>query len=253
LTSVALSIVIFVCLFGATLLGMRLRARLPDEHLTTESKDVIKLATAVVGTLSALVLGLLIASAKSRYDDAEAGLGTSAGYLVLLDRVMAHYGPETQEARTRLKQLVVARLNQRWGDFDIGAGPDVSRSDPGIEAVQDLLRSLTPKNDAQHWVQKRALEVSGKLAEAHWLLVETGEEGLPWPFLIVMVFWLAVLFGTFGLFAPANTTVVFVLFVCSLSVAGAVFLIVDLANPYLGLIYVSDAPLREAFEQLGRS
>ncbi|MDW6025036.1 DUF4239 domain-containing protein [Mesorhizobium sp. BAC0120] len=253
MTSVVLSVVIFVCLFGAALLGMLLRTHLPDEHLTAESRDVIKLATAVVGTLSALVLGLLIASAKSDYDGAELDLRASAGHLVLLDRVMAQYGPETQEARTRLKQLVIARLDQRWGDFDIGARADNSRVDPGIEPVQEILRSLTPKTDAQHWLQTRALDVSGKLAEAHWLLVETGEEGLPWPFLIVMAFWLAVLFATFGLFAPGNSTVVLVLLVCSLSVAGAVFLIVDLANPYLGLIYISDAPLRDALEELGRS
>jgi hypothetical protein len=253
LTSVALSVVIFVCLFGAALLGMLLRTRLPDEHLTTDSKDVIKLATAVVGTLSALALGLLIASAKSDYDDAEAELRTSASHLVLLDRVMAHYGPETQEARAQLKKLVIARLDQTWKDFDIGARADAPRFDPGIEPIQDLLRSLTPKNDAQRWLQARALEVSGRLAEAHWLLLETGEEGLPWPFLIVMVFWLAVLFGTFGLQAPVNTTVLLVLLVCSLSVAGAVFVIVDMANPYLGLIYISDAPLRDALEALGRS
>ena len=253
MTSVALSVVIFVCLFGAALLGMLLRSRLPDEHLTTDSKDVIKLATAVVGTLSALALGLLIASAKSDYDDAKAELRTSAGHLVLLDRVMAHYGPETQEARAQLKKLIIARLDQTWTDFGIGAQANAPRFDPGIEPIQDLLRSLTPKTDAQRWLQARALEVSGRLAEAHWLLLETGDEGLPWPFLIVMVFWLAVLFGTFGLQAPGNTTVVLVLLVCSLSVAGAVFLIIDMANPYLGLIYISDAPLRDALEALGRS
>jgi hypothetical protein len=76
---------------------------------------------------------------------------------------------------------------------------------------------------------------------------------LPWAFLTILVFWLAVLFATFGLLAPGNATIVLTLLVCSLSVAGAVFLIVDMAHPYSGIIYVSDAPLRGVLNQLGRT
>ena len=76
------------------------------------------------------------------------------------------------------------------------------------------------------------------------MLLETGSESLPWALLMILVFWLALLFATFGLLAPGNATIIATLLVCSLSVAGAVFLIVDMAHPYLGLIYVSDAPLR---------
>jgi hypothetical protein len=102
-------------------------------------------------------------------------------------------------------------------------------------------------------LQSRALEVSGQIAEAHWLLVEKGGEGPPWAFLAILVFWLALLFFTFGLLAPGNGTVVCILFVCALSVAGAVFLIVDMAHPYLGFIRVSDAPLRTALAHLGQT
>lgn len=253
MSSVILGGVVFLCLFGAALAGMSLRRRLPDEHLSSDSKDVIKLATAVVGTLSALALGLLIASAKSDYDDAVAELRTSAGHVVLLDRVMAHYGPETNEARSELRKLVERRLGRSWAGLGFDRRDEALQFDPGIEPVQDQLRALKPETDAQRWLQSRALEVSGQIAEAHWLLVESEEEGLPWPFLVVMVFWLAVLFATFGLQAPGNVTVLFTLVVCSLSVAGAVFLIADMANPYAGVIYISDEPLRDALQQLGRS
>ncbi len=254
MSSVALGGIVFLCLFGAALIGMVLRSRLPDHHLSVESRDSIKLATAVVGTLSALALGLLVASANSDYENAENELITSVAHIMLLDRVMAHYGPETTAARGLLHKLVVARLDQGWGK---ASGHDVASEaavyGTGIEPVQDILRALSPNTEAQRWLQSRALDVSGQIAEARWILLETGSEGLPWAFLIILVFWLAVLFATFGLLAHSNATVVLTLLVCSLSVAGAVFLIVDMAHPYLGVIQVSDAPLRRALEQLGRT
>lgn len=230
-----------------------MRARLPDHHLNPESKDVIRLATAVVGTLSALALGLLIASAKSSYDNAEAEMRTAAARVLLLDRVMAHYGPETGHARQLLRELIEKRLSRGWTaeTTDETAGKALPEYQD-IEAVQDDLRALSPRDAAQHSLQARALEVSGMVAETHWLLVESGSEGLPWAFLAVLVCWLSLLFATFGLQAPPNPTVLSILFVCALSVAGAVFLVTDMANPYIGLVRVSDTPLQSAIERLGK-
>jgi hypothetical protein len=240
--------VVFVCLFGATLVGMALSRRLPGHHLDPDSKDVIKLATAVVGTLAALALALLIASAKTTYENANAELRTSMARLVLLDRVMARYGSDTNAARGRLRTLVETRLSQAWGADATNAGGEKA----SIEPVQAELRALSPDTNAQRLLQSRALEVSGDIAEAHWLHTETVGEGLPWAFLAVLVFWLGLLFVTFGLLAPTNATVIVLLFACALSVAAAVFLIVDMAHPYIGIIHVSDAPLRTALGQLGQ-
>ncbi|WP_426128276.1 DUF4239 domain-containing protein [Pararhizobium sp. PWRC1-1] len=252
MSSLVLGLSVFVCLFGAALLGMVLRARLPSHHLDAESKDAIRLATAVVGTLSALALGLLIASAKTAHDTAEAELRTSVARIVLLDRVMRHYGPETADAGVRLRRLVDARLNQGWGGSSERAATDPYDESQTIEPVQVELRSLTPETAPQRLLQARALEISGQLAEAHWMIVETDDEGLPTAFLVILVFWLAWLFATFGLQAPANPTVIGVMLVCSLSVAAAVFLVVDMSHPYLGVIHVSDHPLRTALAHLGQ-
>ncbi|UVK37880.1 DUF4239 domain-containing protein [Mesorhizobium sp. AR10] len=243
--------VVLLCLSGAASIGMLLRAYLPDHHVSADSKDAIKLATAVVGTLSALALGLLIASAKTNFNDAETELRTSVARLLLLDRVMAHYGPETQQARGLLRKLVEERLYQAWGNAN-EATDDTAAEDLGIEPVQDTLRALSPQTDAQRSIQARALQVSGQIAEAHWLLIEARGEGLPWAFLAILVFWLGLIFFTFGLWAPVNVTVICTLLVCALSVASAVFLIVDMSHPYLGFIHVSDAPLRDALERMGR-
>jgi hypothetical protein len=242
-SSVVLGAIVFFVLCVATVAGMRARFRLPDHHLNLESKDVIRLATAVVGTLSALALGLLIASAKSTFDTADTEMRSSVARVLLLDRVMAHYGPETEEARQSLRTLVERRLERGWS---VATTDQASGKFPGdyrdIEAVQDRLRELKPQTDAQRLLQGRALEISG----------ETDSEGLPWAFLTILVFWLSLLFGTFGLQAPPNLTVFSILLICALSVAGAVFLIVDMANPYIGLIHISGDPLRAALLRLGQ-
>lgn len=245
---------VFIVLGVATAMGMLLRDRLPSHHLNSESKEVIRLATAIVGTLSALALGLLIASAKSDYDDAQTELGATAARIVLLDRLMAQYGPDADDARQLLRALIESRLDNGWAvetsdDQFAGRAPAYKE----IEAVQGKLRALDPHGDVHRLIQARALEVSGHLAEGHWLQIESADEGLPWGFFIVLIYWLALLFGTFGLQAPANPTVLTIIIVCALSVAGAVFAISDMANPYAGLIRISDKPLQGALGRLGTS
>jgi hypothetical protein len=253
LGSLVLGAIVSVCLCIATGIGMWMRSRLPDHHLSTDSKDVIRLATAVVGTLSALALGLLIASAKTAYDNADLELKSSMAHVVLLDRLLAHYGPETADARRLLKEIVEKRLERGWTvDASDDASGEFSGEFQDIEAVQSALRTLKPQTDAQRLIQTRALDVSGTVAEGHWLLVETNNEGLPWAFMTVLVFWLGLLFATFGLQAPANGTVASILIVCAISVGGAVFLISDMAQPYIGVIHISDTPLKAALVRLGK-
>lgn len=136
---------------------------------------------------------------------------------------------------------------ERADELSNGALPEFK----DIEDIQDSLRALNPKDAAQGSLQTRALEVSGMIAEGHWQLVETTDEGLPVPFLIVLISWLALLFATFGLQAPLNSTVILIIIVCSLSVAGAIFVISDMASPYAGLIHISETPLRTALDRLG--
>jgi hypothetical protein len=239
----------FCCVFGAAALGMYLRSRLPDHHLNSDSRDAIKLATAVIGTLSAIALGLLIASAKRSLDDAGVELRSMAARVLLLDRVMAQYGPETTAMRATLRKLMEARLAEASGHII-----NKTTLDDGldIEPVQDALRKLSPQDDSQRWLKMRALQLSGNIAEARWMRTETEVGGFPGMFLVFLVFWLALLFGSFGLLAPGNATVVGTLFVCALSVTGALVLIIDMDHPYLGFVRISDAPLRLALERLGQ-
>lgn len=249
MSAIGVGAMVFLVLCAAAAAGAFLRARLPEHHLNSDSRDAIKLATAVVGTLSALALGFLIASAKMKFDDADAEMRTTVARIVLLDRVMAHYGPETEKARHLLEVLVTERLRTPEGD---AINPTREYGQSGVEPVQEELRALVPATQSQRLLQTRAIDISGQIAEAHWLLVEKGTEGLPGAFLTILIFWLGLLFFTFGMLAPVNGTVVAILAICALSVSAAVFLIIDMAHPYLGLIRVSDEPLRTALAYLGQ-
>lgn len=245
----AIGIVAFLIVFGAALFGMVLRKRLPEHHLIPDSRDAIKLATAIIGTLSALALGLLIASAKRSFDDAGAELRATAARILLLDRVMAQYGPETDEMRQALRRL----LEHRRLEIDNGTLNGASLNDGlDIEPIQDRLRNLVPKTDGERWLQARALQLSGQVAETRWLRPETEAGGFPGVFVVFIIFWLALLFASFGLLAPGNATVIGFLLVSAISVAGALVLIIDMDHPYLGYIRISDMPLRLALERLGK-
>jgi hypothetical protein len=236
----------FLCVFGAASIGILLRARVPDHHLSADSRDAIKLAIAVIGTLSALALGLLIASAKRSFDEAGQELRTTAAHIVLLDRVLAHYGAEVAATRTTLRALLEGRLREGRAEDQrvVSDGMD-------IEPVQDALRGLAPQTDAQRWLQIRALNLTAQIAEARWMRTETEVSGFPSAFLAFLIVWLTLLFGSFGLLAPPNATVIAIFLVCALAITGGLVLIIDMDHPYLGMIQVSDAPLRRAMERLG--
>ncbi len=254
MSSQVISLIAFGCIFGGMMLGMFLRGVLPGHHLSDESMGVVKLGTGMIATLAALVIGLLIASAKGSFDTMNNGLIHTGSKIVLLDRVMAQYGPETKEARAVLRRGVASVITRIWPKDRIEQR-EIKPLDPraGIEALQEKLLQLTPQNDAQRWAQSRALQVSGEIAETRWLLFEqVGQSSLSMPFFVILVFWLVVIFFSFGLSSPRNATVIVVLLICALSAAGSLFLIQELDRPFGGLITISSTPLRNALAYLGQ-
>jgi hypothetical protein len=248
------ALIAFGFIFVGTLLGMFLRTVLPEHHRSEESKAVVNLGTGMIAMLAALVIGLLIASAKGSFDTMSNGLLTMGSKIIMLDRVMAHYGPETREARDLLRRGVVSSIERTWPEEmkeQRKAKPLDSES--VIETLQDKIWQLSPKNDAQRWLQSRAIQVMSDIAETRWLLSEErGQSSLPMPFMVMLVSWLVFIFFSFGLFSPRNATVIVVLLLCALSAAGSLYLIQELDRPYEGLIKVSSAPLRNALAHLGQ-
>lgn len=251
MSSTTISLIVFACVFGGALLGILLHAVLPQHHLGNESKDIVKLGMGLVGTMAALVLGLLVASAKGSYDAQSAELTQMSANVAVLDRALALYGPETKEARAMLRGAVVRILDQMWSKDGSSASP-VPPSAAGGEVLYERIQGLSPTNDTQRSLQGQALSIAVDVGKMRYLMYAQQATSVSMPLLVVLVLWLTFIFISFGLFAPFNATVVSSLFVSALSVSGAIFLILEMYTPYSGVIAVSSEPLRAALAHLGR-
>jgi hypothetical protein len=244
---------VFVCVFGGALLGMFLGNVLPKHHVGNDTKDVVKAAMAMIATLAALVIGLLIASAKTSFDNKEGTIKRLASQALQLDSMLVEYGPEAREARDQLRQAVATAIGQIWPRGSAGnLKPEIIGRSHGIEAVQHKLQGLSPQSDEQRWLKSTALQISYDMAAARWLVFHQLSSSIQWPLLIVLIFWVVAIFVTFGLFAPRNGTVIAALLLSALSVGGAIYLILEMDQPYGGYIEISDAPLNSTLNLLGR-
>ncbi len=245
--------IIFASAFGGAVFGLVLQRIIPASHLQQESKDIIRLGTGLIATMAALVLGLLVGAAKTSFDEERGSFRQLALNVVLLDRSLALFGSESGPAREELKRTVQAIIeSMRPVDGSESSRMEDKRITEHGTALYDAVRGLQPQNDSQRALQAQALQTSADLARDRWRLSQHDTGSLPPAFLIVLAFWFFVLFTSFGLFSPRNATTVTVLLICALSVAGAVFLIVDLDQPFDGLIRISDLSLRDALAKLGQ-
>jgi len=251
MSSLAISMIVFVCVFGGALLGLLLRATLPQNHLSSESKDVVKLGMGLVATLTALVLGLLIASSKASFDAQSKELTELAANVVLLDRLLSHYGPESKPARDLLRGAVAQLVDTIWSESSADPGSSGSQL-ARHEALLDAIQRLSPTDDTRRAIKAQIVGVVVGIARTRWLMYEQRTTAVSPPLLVVVVLWLTLILVSFGLYAPANATVVASLAISALAVSGAIFLILEMYAPYSGLIQVSSAPLRAALAHLGQ-
>lgn len=245
------SLISLVCVFGGVLIGMVFNRMLPEHHLNSDSKETIKLGIGLIATMTALLLGLLVASSKRSYDRTDLELTRMSADVVLLDRVLAHYGPQTQEARLLLHRSVATVLKQIWSRD----GSESARLDPtqaGGEVVYDEIQQLSPQNDTQRRLKAQSLQIAENLGQMRWLLFAQSGESISMPFMIVLIFWLSVIFAGFGMFAPRNMTVMVILFLAALCVSGALFLNLEMHRPFEGVMQLSSGPLRGVLAHLGK-
>jgi hypothetical protein len=249
MASIAVAATILFCLLLGALAGIGLRGTLPKHHLDSDTRDLIKLGVGLIGTMSALVLGLLVASTKGAYDTKKSELAQMAGNAILLDQVLAHYGTDATDTREALRGAIAGMVGSS------GAGShleDLSRAAPiSREGFFDKIQALTPQTEAQRALLGEAKSLAMDLAKTRWLIFAQSGTSISTPFLVIVVFWLTILYTSFGLFAPRNPTALLSLLVSAAAVAGAMFLILDLDHPFTGLLAIPDSPLRNALAALG--
>jgi hypothetical protein len=159
----------------------------------------------LIATMAALVRGLAIATAKSSYDTQKAAIKNTATKVLLLDHMLANYGPETKETRDLLRRTIAFRLDAIWPEdraqgAKLGA-PEAVLAAHGIEA---RILQFSPHNDIQHWLQAQALQIASDIMQTRWLVLWGLGISVPVLFLVMVVFWLTIIFGSFGLSPPTT-------------------------------------------------
>lgn len=253
MTPIVAGLIVIVFTIGGALIGRWLRIILPDEHLSSEGRDTIELGFGLVATMLALVLGLVTASAKSSFDSLDMTVKQTAMDVLALDRLLARYGPETAVIRGGLKRTIANRIHVIWPE-DASRPPrlDPSAHLGNVERLADHIEALEPQNDLQRSLQSRATELTERLLQARWLQATAEGSSIPMLFLLVLLGWMTVTFICYGLLAPPNRTVATALFLCSVSVGSAVFLILEMDGPFDGILKVSPDILNYALANLGK-
>lgn len=250
MNSIGVSSIIFVCIFAAAVLGMAIRKSLPEDHVGSDAKEVVRLATGLIATMCALVLGMLVSSAKASYDASKNEVAEISTEIVSIDRLLARYGPETGEIRAEFRQLVQFGVNRIWPS-EASRHAELRPGDHGL-ILADKLVHLEPKNDIQAGAKTQATSMVIALQNSQWLLfLKSEQKPIPIPLLVVLILWLAAIFASFGLFAPSNLTVVATLALSALAVSSAIFIILEMYAPFSGILSISPAPILEALRQMG--
>jgi len=249
----AIGLITLGCAYAGALLGLGLQRRLPEHHLSNESKDAVKVVAGLLATLSALVLGLLVASAKGSFDAVSNALKQSAAKVIVIDRLLGEYGPEAKGAREELKHQYAERAARLFpegrGDHGLGnLAPEASAA----KAFHRSLRTLVPATDEQRAILSHIRELSDEVTQTRWLAFEEATGSTPPAFLAVLVSWLVMMFVSFGLFTPRNPTTYGALFLGAVAVATSIFLIEEMNRPLGGLITISAEPMRNALSVLGQ-
>ncbi len=251
MSGVAIASIVFATVFGGSLLGALLQGLIPRKHFSSETKDTVKLAMELVATMTALVLGLLIAFTQSAYAAKKSELTQMAAKISFLDRALANYGPEAADARALVARIVERMIAKLWPAPGAEAIPDTPT---GFRSQQlfDSIQQLAPRSDLQQSLKAHALTAAIDIGQTRWLLYEQSSgSSISTPLLVVVVSWLFILFLSFALFAPRNLTVLLFLMIAALCVSGGIFLIVEMDRPFNGLIKISSVPMRQTLAELG--
>ncbi len=241
--------IITATLFASVYLGIRLRRLLPAHHLSADGKDAVKLALGLVATMSALLLGLLVSSAKGTYDTQRDQIIQIAAKVMFLDRVLARYGPETMAARVALHRTVEEGVARVWPK---GHRARLVPNLRGGDEVFNAIQALSPRDDTQRSLKAQASALGVDVGQLQSLLLARSVASISTPLLVVVVCWLVVIFIGFSLVAPPNPTASVALLVSAFSVSGAIFLILELDRPFGGLIQVTSEPILVILNQLGK-
>jgi hypothetical protein len=236
---------VFGCLIGAVLLGAVGRRVIPGQHFDSDSRDAVKLALGLVATMAALLLGLLISSAKSDYDTQRRQIVEMAARVATLDRLLELYGPDAASARTLFRSTLESAIRRAWPE-ESGVEPDLSGGGAQANTMFSTILALAPRDDSQAAIKAQAVTLITDLGERRALLLAQASSTLSTPLLVIVVCWLFVIEVGFSLLAPPKPLARASLVVSAAVASAAVLLLLELHRPFDGLIRIPSTPLQMA-------
>jgi hypothetical protein len=242
----------FAAIFGGGMLGLLIGKVLLDRYRDDRTQKIVQSTTTMISLLAALVLGLLVAAAKERFDTSNKQIENLAADLMSLNHDLLKCGPEAKDITPLLREYVASKIAETWGRGEAGHKPGLPDPPPSqlLENVEDKLLSLAPRSESQRLTVTRALKITDDLTMTSWVQTAQTANVIPHPFILILMLWLCVLFISIGLFAPRNAVVVLAVLVSALSIASAVAMIVDMDHPFEGMIVVSPQPMQEALARI---
>jgi hypothetical protein len=248
--SLIIGLIVLAVMLAGAFAGMKVRDHLPKHHLTDETRNLVSVSTAVVATVTALVLGLLISNANTKFTRLDGELTTLSAEILRLDHILLRYGTDAEPARNTLLEYAQHKAADLFPDHPAGVRLTNSSTYELLQRLEDMLLTLKPANPRDQWWLAQAMTLAAKIGDTRWLLAQEIGQGTPKAFVALLVFWLALLFASFGLFAPRNLTTVVVLTLCALAVAGAVGMFLELEQGFGDLVRISPHPMRQAVKTL---
>jgi hypothetical protein len=231
-------------------LGMLLRARLPASQLSRDTREVVRLGAGLLATLAAVVISLMIASARSSYDTQDGHFRQLAAYLVETDQLLAQYGPEALEVRILMRQAVPSAIDRIWREETSASQNSAFTAASLAEQIYNAIDALSPANAAQRALKLRIAQAATEIAHTRLLMFADSDKPMLTPFFLILIFWLTVIFTSFGLSVEPGALVGVALLVFALSVSSALFLVADLSQPFAGLMQIPKEQLRHTLAPL---
>lgn len=248
MNSFAVSSLVFALMFTGIFSGLALRRSLPQEHFEADAKDAVRVAIGLIVTMTGLVLGMLVSSAKASYDSQKNEVAEMASEIVLLDHLLTIYGPEAKQIRIEARHLFEENVDRIWSNNTL----QESRLKPNAgEHFYQQLQLLAPKNDTQIAAKAQLMSMALGLSKTHWLMFLVSEQtSMSIPLLMAVTSWLVIIFISFGIFAPPNSSVIVILMVCAAAASGAIFIIMEMYSPFSGTLRISPTAIHDALNQM---
>ncbi len=251
MTSLITAVTVAVLMFASGGVGLFLQKRLAEHHTSERSRDMIAGVVGLIALLLALVLGLLMWTAYGVFNTQQSELQTLSAKALEFDVEMRQYGPEAKNARVLLRTDLVRAHEQFWGASD-AANQAYSTSYANMDTMNAFLGSLQPSTETQKQLLGDARRNYGFIGEYRLLMSLQLTHPVSWPLIVAATAWSCLLFCGLGMLSRVNATTLTALALGACAVASAIFLILELSQPYTSSIRISPAGLEEVIADLDK-